>query len=312
MIRHLRTIVDLSRAEIEALLELARLIKRLGLPESYARVTRGKTLGMLFQKPSTRTRVSFEVGMVQLGGSAIFLTEDSLQLKRGETIADTAAVLSRYLDLIVLRTRDHGFLVTFAEHASIPVINGLTDQYHPCQILSDLLTIQEKFGGLRGIKLTYLGDGNNIAHSWLLGAAQLGLRLTVASPAGYEPEASIVAQALELARETKAQIEITHDPIAAVQDADILYTDVWVSMGMEETRQGGCSAFHPYQINGALLARTGKPTKVMHCLPAHRGEEITDDVLDSSASIVFDQAENRLHLQKALVTQMLVWAAERA
>ncbi|MEO2044160.1 MAG: ornithine carbamoyltransferase, partial [Nitrospinaceae bacterium] len=256
-----------------------------------------KSLGMIFNKNSTRTRISFEVGMFELGGHSLFLTPDQMQLGRGETIADSARVLSRYLDGILIRTFNFKEIEELAKHASIPVINGLTDLNHPIQILSDLFTIHEKLGHLDGIKIAYVGDGNNVAYSWINAAVMFDLRLSVGCPASCRPE---------LPKEISIPdcIEITEDPIAAVKDADVIYTDVWISMGQEEADEK-VTLLKPYQINQSLVNAAKKDTLVMHCLPAHREMEITTEVLEGKNSIVFDQAENRLHLQKALLKTLL-------
>ena len=260
---------------------------------------------MIFEKSSTRTRVSFEVGMYQLGGQALFLSANDLQLGRGEPIADTARTLSRYLDAIMIRTFAQAVVEELARHASIPVINGLTDLHHPCQALADLLTIQEKRGTLAGLKLAYVGDGNNVANSLIQACTKMGMNISVACPQGYEPDATIVGDAMNLANRTGSRLEITPDPFHAAQDADIVYTDVWASMGQEPEQAARLKAFAGFQVNAELMNVAGPDALVMHCLPAHRGEEITAEVIDGPRSIVFDQAENRLHTQKA-VLEMLI------
>jgi ornithine carbamoyltransferase len=258
----------------------------------------GRSVGLLFEKPSTRTRVSFEVAIYQLGGQAIVLNPSELQLGRGETMADTAKTLSRYLSAMLIRTFAHSTLETFAANASLPVINGLSDLHHPCQILADLLTIREKKGELKGLKVAFIGDGNNICHSLIEAASRMEFDLTVACPEGFEPDADI----LEGARATaKSEIVVLSDPREAAGLADVVYTDVWVSMGQEGLSGEKKKKFSDYQINGKLLACSKKDVIVLHCLPAHRGEEITADVMDGPRSVVFDQAENRLHAQKALL-----------
>ena len=288
---------DLNKNEVLCLLKEAEELKQLKASGVAHRPLEGKTLGMIFNKNSTRTRISFEVGMFELGGHSLFLTPDQMQLGRGETIADSARVLSRYLDGILIRTFNFKEIEELAKHASIPVINGLTDLNHPIQILSDLFTIHEKLGHLDGIKIAYVGDGNNVAYSWINAAVMFDLRLSVGCPASCRPE---------LPKEISIPdcIEITDDPIAAVKDADVIYTDVWISMGQEEVDEK-VALLKPYQINQSLVNAAKKDTLVMHCLPAHREMEITTEVLEGKNSIVFDQAENRLHLQKALLKTLL-------
>ena len=288
---------DLNKNEVLCLLKEAEELKQLKASGVAHRPLEGKTLGMIFNKNSTRTRISFEVGMFELGGHSLFLTPDQMQLGRGETIADSARVLSRYLDGILIRTFNFKEIEELAKHASIPVINGLTDLNHPIQILSDLFTIHEKLGHLDGIKIAYVGDGNNVAYSWINAAVMFDLRLSIGCPASCRPE---------LPKEISIPdcIEITDDPIAAVKDADVIYTDVWISMGQEEADEK-VTLLKPYQINQSLVNAAKKDTLVMHCLPAHREMEITTEVLEGKNSIVFDQAENRLHLQKALLKTLL-------
>ena len=288
---------DLNKDEVLCLLKEAEELKQLKASGVAHRPLEGKTLGMIFNKNSTRTRISFEVGMFELGGHSLFLTPDQMQLGRGETIADSARVLSRYLDGILIRTFNFKEIEELAKHASIPVINGLTDLNHPIQILSDLFTIHEKLGHLDGIKIAYVGDGNNVAYSWINAAVMFDLRLSIGCPASCRPE---------LPKEISIPdcIEITDDPIAAVKDADVIYTDVWISMGQEEVDEK-VTLLKPYQINQSLVNAAKKDTLVMHCLPAHREMEITTEVLEGKNSIVFDQAENRLHLQKALLKTLL-------
>ncbi len=291
--------------DLVGLLELSASIKkRTEAGEPYEPL-RGKSLGMIFEKSSTRTRVSFEVGMTQLGGHALFLSPDDLQLGRGETIADTARVLSRYVDGIMYRAYRNENMRELAHYATVPVINGLDDKEHPCQIIADLLTIQERKGDLTGLKLAYVGDGNNVCNSLLLGCAILGMRIAVATPKGYEPETTIVEEAGRIAKGSGGRIEVVHEPGEAVRGADVVYTDVWVSMGMEKEREERERTFRPYQINAQLTAMAKPDAIVMHCLPAHRGLEITDDVIDGPQSVVFDQAENRLHAQKAILARFL-------
>ena len=288
---------DLNKDEVLGLIKETTELKQLKANGTAHRPLEGKTLGMIFNKNSTRTRISFEVGMFELGGHSLFLTPDQMQLGRGETIADSARVLSRYLDGILIRTFDFKEVEELAKHSSIPVINGLTDLNHPIQVLSDLFTIHEKLGHLDEIKIAYVGDGNNVAYSWITAAAMFDLRLSVACPASCKPE---------LPKEISIpdSIEITEDPFFAVKDADVIYTDVWISMGQEDADEK-VSLLKPYQINQSLVDAAKKDTLVMHCLPAHREMEITTKVLEGKNSIVFDQAENRLHLQKALLKTLL-------
>jgi len=305
MKKDLLRVGDLNREEIEELLDLSQKLKARQKDGQKVTPLLGKTLGLIFEKSSTRTRVSFEVGMYQLGGQSLFLSSKDLQIGRGETIPDTARVLSRYLDGLVIRTFGHEIVEEMARHATIPIINGLTDRHHPCQVLADLLTIQEKKQRLQGLKVSYVGDGNNMANSWLEGAAKLGLHLTLACPPGYEPDRETYQEALKEAAKSGAKIVITHDPRVAAEDADVLYTDVWASMGQEQEHKERLSAFQGFQLNRPLLRLAKPEVLVMHCLPAHRGEEITDEVLDGPHSIVWDQAENRLHLQKAILVKWM-------
>ena len=263
---------------------------------------KGKTLGMIFEKSSTRTRVSFEVGMYQLGGQALFLSNRDLQLGRGEPIKDTARVLSRYLDGIMIRTYGHDRVEELAKYADIPVINALTDLLHPCQVLTDLLTIQEHKGkNLKGLKMAYVGDGNNMTNSYMYGCAKAGMTFVAATPADYKPDATVTKQAKEDAKLTGASIELVTDPVEAVKGADIVVTDTWASMGQEDEHDARKKIFAPYQVNKELMAHADKRAIVMHCLPAYRGEEITEEVLEANAHVIFDEAENRLHTQKAIM-----------
>jgi ornithine carbamoyltransferase len=294
---------DLFLSEMDLIFDTTAKLKTAGRPLD---ILRGKTLAMIFEKSSTRTRVSFEVGMYQLGGTALFLNTNDLQLGRGETIADTARVLSRYVDGIMARTFAHQTVVDLSENATVPVINGLTDLLHPCQALADLFTIMEKKGKLAGRKLAFVGDGNNVAHSLMYACAKMGMHFALGCPEGYEPNPAVVAQAKEDAAETGSEIRILHDPVAAVADADAVYADVWTSMGQEAEKEERLAKFAPYQINSDLVARAKPDHLVMHCLPAHRGEEITDDVLDGPHSVVLDEAENRLHVQKAIMALTMI------
>lgn len=302
----LLSIADLSRRDIWDLLLLARKLKAKNNP----RILDGKTVGLIFHKPSTRTTVSFAVGISQLGGQPLILNADVLQIKRGESPRDTARVLSRYLDALVIRAHHHDDLLEMARVSSIPIINGLTDLEHPCQVLADLLTIMDhkKLKNpkhLKGFRLAYLGDGNNVAHSLMLAAAMLGMQLTVATPPGYEPKSDIRGAADRLAKSGLGRVHITNDPEEAVRGAHGIYTDVWTSMGQEAEGQKRREAFAAFQVNKALVQKAAPGALVMHCLPAHRGEEITDDVLEGPQSVVFDQAENRLHVQKAILATLL-------
>jgi ornithine carbamoyltransferase len=302
--RDLLSMLDVER-DLVGLLELAGNIKnRTKAGEPYEPL-RGRSLAMIFEKASTRTRVSFEVGMTQLGGHALFLSPNDLQIGRGETIADTARVLSRYIDGIMYRAFRHENMRELAENSSVPVINGLDDREHPCQIIADLFTIQEKKGRLKGRKLAYVGDGNNVCNSLLLGCAIVGAHMTAACPPGHEPDAEMLSEAQRIAKETGASIGVVPDPAVGIRGADIVYTDVWVSMGQEKEKEERERVFRPYQVNRKLLALAKPDAVVMHCLPAHRGLEIADDVIDGPQSIVFDQAENRLHAQKAILARFL-------
>lgn len=303
--KDLLTLESVPRHHLLRLLHIARELKAAPRPGRASQWLQGLTLGLIFEKPSTRTRVSFEAGMNQLGGQALFLSSEKIQLSRGESLADTALVLSRYLDGLVVRTFQQATLEEWARHATIPVINGLTDLTHPCQALADLLTILERKGSLKGIKLAYVGDGNNIANSLIEAGAKVGMHVVIACPPHYEPDASIVEKSREEAARTEATIEILTDPREAARHADVLYTDVWTSMGQEEERAQRMATLSPYQLNESILSLAKPDAIVLHCLPAHRGEEITAAVLDGPQSAVLDQAENRLHVQKAILTEWL-------
>ena len=305
MKKDLISLADLSPDEIWALLQLALSLKAEWRQGGNTPRLAGKTLAMIFQKPSLRTRVSFEMGMIHLGGQALYLSPDEIKLGQRESIPDVARVLSRYVDGIMARVFAHADVVTLARWASVPVINGLSDYSHPCQALADLLTIYEKLGRLKGVKLTYVGDGNNVLHSLLFGGAAMGLHLVAATPEGYEPLPEVVHRAQERAKETGATIRLLRDPWEAVKGADVIYTDTWFSMGQEAEAEVCRPIFRPYQVNAELLAVAGSQARVMHCLPAHRGEEITDEVADGPCSWLFDQAENRLHAQKAVLVELL-------
>jgi ornithine carbamoyltransferase len=299
--RSFTKVADWSREELLGALGLADELKRLQLAREEHHLLPGRTLGMIFQKPSTRTRVSFEVGIYQLGGIGLYLSAGDLQLGRGETIKDTAVVLSRYLDGIMIRTFAQSDVEELAEHASIPVINGLTDSSHPCQALADVMTIREWFGRLEGLKVVYLGDGNNVCASLMVACAKLGLEFVAATPADYRPD----EEAVRIARDAGGSVELTDDPRTAVAGADVLYTDVWTSMGQEAEREQRLRDLAGYGIDAELLRRAGDGAVVLHCLPAHYGEEITEDVLYGPQSAVWDEAENRLHAQKALMALVI-------
>jgi ornithine carbamoyltransferase len=289
---------DLERADYESIFEGAHRLKRLLREGKDHTPLKGRTLGMIFDKSSTRTRISFEVGMFQLGGIALFLNSRDTQLGRGEIIADTARIMSRYLNGIMIRTFSQESVDEFARYATIPVINGLTDLLHPCQLLSDLFTIIEKRGGYEGLKVAYVGDGNNMANSWINAAAKLPFHLDLACPDGYDPDAAILKRGMA---EAPAGVVLHRDPAEAVREADVVYTDVWVSMGQEAKREEKMKRFQGYQVNQDLIDLARKDVLVMHCLPAHRGEEITAEVIDGPRSVVIDEAENRLHVQKAVM-----------
>lgn len=303
--KHLISIHDLTKEEIYEIFDLSKKLKMDLKKGRDHKLLKGKTLGMIFTKSSTRTRVSFEVGMYQLGGYPLFLSAGDIQLGRGETIYDTAQVLSRYLDGIMIRTYAHQDVVDLARYGSIPVINGLTDLMHPCQVLADLFTIIEKKGKLEGLKLAYVGDGNNMAHSLLHGCAKVGMDISVATPPNYECNNTIVAEAIEDAKLSGSKIVLTYDPVEAIQDADVVYTDTWVSMGQEAEKNERLAVFKPYQVNKKLFSLAKKDAIFLHCLPAYRGYEVTEDVIDGPNSVVFDEAENRLHVQKAIMVMVM-------
>lgn len=303
--RDFLSLYDYTPDEINYLLDVAASLKELQQRGEPHPVLAGKTLGMIFQKSSTRTRVSFEVGMYQLGGYPLFLSSNDLQLGRGETIADTGRVLARYLDGIMIRTYAHEDVQELAAHAGIPVINGLTDLLHPCQALADLLTIKEQKGRLAGLKLAYVGDGNNVAHSLMLGGAKVGMHVVVATPPGYAPKEEITLRAREAAEGTGATVTVTSDPVEAVTAADVVYTDVWASMGQETEKAERAKIFAPYQVNAALVKAARPDFIFLHCLPAYRNLEVTPDVIDGPNSVVFDEAENRLHVQKAIMALLI-------
>ena len=300
--KDLLSIHDLSVDEVAEILDFAARLKALQKAGVEHKLLAGKTLGMIFEKSSTRTRVSFEVGIFQLGGTGLFLSSKDLQLGRGEPIKDTARVLSRYLDGIMIRTFEQAKVEELAKFADIPVINGLTDLLHPCQVLTDLLTIREHKGkNFRALKAAYVGDGNNMTNSLLYGAAKVGMTLAVATPADYKPNQKVFENALSDAEETGAKLSWCENPAEAVKDADIVITDTWASMGQEAEHDARKKIFAPYQVNKDLLRGASKNVIAMHCLPAYRGEEITDDVFEANAHVIFDEAENRLHTQKAIM-----------
>ncbi|MCY8970782.1 ornithine carbamoyltransferase [Bacillus atrophaeus] len=299
--KDLLTLKDLSESDISALLTEAADLKQ----NKIQPIFQGKTLAMIFEKSSTRTRVSFEAGMAQLGGNALFLSQKDLQLGRGETVADTAKVLSGYVDAIMIRTFEHEKVEELAEHADIPVINGLTDKYHPCQALADLLTIKEIKGKLKGVKVAYIGDGNNVAHSLMVGCAKMGCDVSIASPKGYEVLDEAVNAAKEYAGVSGSSITLTADPVEAVKGADVIYSDVFTSMGQEAETNERLTVFTPYQVNASFVKHAKPDYTFLHCLPAHREEEVTAEIIDGPNSAVFKQAENRLHVQKALLKAIL-------
>ena len=303
--RDFLTLKDFTGQEIMDMVQLGIDLKaklKAGIPTP---ILAGKSLGMIFQKSSTRTRVSFEVGMYQLGGQALFLSSNDLQIGRGEPIQDTARVLSRYLDAILIRTFSHQEVEDLAKYADVPVINGLTDDYHPTQVIADLITIQEHKGHLKGIKFAYVGDGNNMTHSLMIGGAKTGMDVVVACPDGYMPNPEIVAQAQQYAAEYGGSVTVLHDPKEAVADADVVYTDTWASMGQEAEKEIRKKAFAGYQVDSALMALAKPDAIFMHCLPAYRGWEVTEEVMESAQSVVFDEAENRMHTIKAVMAATL-------
>jgi ornithine carbamoyltransferase len=304
MTRHLISVGDLD-GRIEQLIDRAIAMKKAFKTGDATRHLEGKSLAMIFEKPSTRTRVSFEVAMFQLGGHGLFLSPKDLQMGRGETVEDTARVLSRYVDAIMYRAFDHKVMRQVGDAALVPVINALDDIEHPCQIVADLMTIKEHLGGLKGVKVAYVGDGNNVANSLALGCAMVGANLRIGCPISYDIDRGIHERARTYAETTGAQIETGRDPAWAVGGADVVYTDVWTSMGDEDEEEARAAIFGPYQVNSELMHKAASGAKFMHCLPAHRGMEVTDDVVDADYSIVLDQAENRLHAQKAILVDLI-------
>ena len=304
--KHLLCLSQWSSQEILETIKMSEKLKfenKNGIRHNH--LLKGKTLGLIFAKSSTRTRVSFEVAMYQLGGYSLFLSSSDIQLGRGETLSDTARTLSRYIDGIMIRTYKHSDVIELANCSTIPVINGLTDSQHPCQVLADLMTIKEYKGKLRGVKVAYVGDGNNVANSLLIGCAKTGVDISVATPEGYQCEDATVEHAREAAKESGSKIVLTEDPYEAVKDADVVYTDTWISMGQENEKEIRKKIFISYQVNDKLMGVAKKDAIFMHCLPAYRGLEVDEKVIDGPQSVVFDQAENRLHAQKAVLVKLL-------
>jgi len=304
-LEHFISIHDITRDEFNHLMELALKLKAEQKAGIEHHILKGKVLGMIFTKSSTRTRVSFETGMYQLGGCPIFLSSNDIQLGRGETIYDTANVLSRFVDGIMIRTYDHQDVLDLARFGQVPVINGLTDLLHPCQVMADLMTVYEHKGKLEGLKLAYIGDGNNMTNSLLYGCAKAGMDISVATPQGYEPHPEVVENAKADAKQTGSTITITTDPVEAMMNADVVCTDTWVSMGQEAEKAERIKVFKDYQIDGELFAKSKDDSIFIHCLPAYRGYEVTEDVIDGPRSVIFDEAENRLHAQKAVMAAVM-------
>lgn len=298
-------IQHLTLEEIYQIFDLSKTLKEERLIGKKHHVLEGKKLGMIFSKPSTRTRVSFEVGIYELGGVGLYFNQNDLQLKKSESVSDTAKVLSRYLDGIMIRTFDHQDVIDLAKHGSIPVINGLTDLHHPCQVLTDLFTALEKKRKLQGLKLAYIGDGNNMAHSLLQGCSKVGMDIAIASPSGYKPLDFVVKESMDNAKYMGSKVEILDDPAAAVKNADVIYTDVWASMGQEKEAEERKKKFAGFQVNPNLVKNAKDDYIFMHCLPAHRGDEVVDEICDSPNSVIFDEAENRLHVQKAIMALVM-------
>jgi len=303
--KDLISIADLTLEEVYQIFDLSKTLKEKYFIGEPHKLLEGKTLGMIFAKPSTRTRISFEAGIFQLGGYGMYFNQNDLQLGKSENIYDTAKVLSRYLNGIMIRTFSHQDVVDLAKYASIPVINGLTDLLHPCQVLTDLFTVLEKKRKLQGLKLAYIGDGNNMAHSLLNGCSKVGMDISIASPSGYKPIKEIVDHALQNAKYMGSKVEIVDDPIAAVRNADVVYTDVWASMGQEKEAEERKKKFSGFQVNPSLVKNAKEDYLFMHCLPAHRGDEVVDEVADSPNSVIFDEAENRMHVQKAIMALVM-------
>ena len=298
-------IQQLTLEEINKIFDLSAKLKEERRQGKKHHLLEGKKLGMIFSKPSTRTRVSFEVGIYELGGTGLFFNQNDMQLKKSESVSDTAKVLSRYLDGIMIRTFDHQDVIDLATYGTIPVINGLTDLHHPCQVLADLFTVLEYKKTLKGLKLAYIGDGNNMAHSLLQGCSKVGMDISIASPSGYKPLESVVNESKENAKVMGSKVEILDDPVAAVKNADVVYTDVWASMGQEKEAEERRKKFMKYQVNPELVKHAKDDYIFMHCLPAHRGDEVVNEVADSANSVIFDEAENRLHVQKAIMALVM-------
>ncbi len=294
---------EIESSDLELLFKLADKMKK--NPGQFLGKLKGKSLALLFQKPSVRTRVSFQVGMAQLGGSAVYMDPQEMPLGERESIKDVARVFSRYCDVVVARTYSHAVVEDFARYASVPVINGLSDSYHPCQTIADLFTIREKFGDLKKINIAYIGDANNVLNSLLYGVAKTGANLSVANPRGYEPHEEITKDIKLICKDSGAKITVSNNPFTAIKNAHVIYTDVWVSMGQEKQHDQRLRDFQPFQVNAAIISKAPKDCVFMHCLPAHRGEEITDEVIEHPRSVIFDQAENRMHTQKALIYLLL-------
>jgi ornithine carbamoyltransferase len=296
------SIADFTLSELEAIFDLTKELKEKTRRREEHQLCKGMTMSMIFAKPSARTRISFETGMYQLGGFALYLSPNDIGIGKREAVKDIAQVVSRYNDIIMARLFDHIHMINLAEHASVPVINGLTDYNHPCQIMADIFTVMEHRKNLKNIKIVYIGDGNNVANSWINLASKMPMHLVLCSPSGYEPDQKTMDNAKNAGI---SRIELLTNPKAAIKNADVVYTDVWASMGMEAEARARRKVFLPYQVNSELMAYAGKNALVMHCLPAHRGDEITDDVIDGPQSIVFDEAENRMHVQKAIIVRLL-------
>lgn len=297
------TMKEVDAQDMDILFKLAEKMKK--TPDAFLGKLRGKSLALLFQKPSVRTRVSFQVGMAELGGNSVYMDPQEMPLGERESAKDVARVLSRYCDVIVARTYAHSAVEDLAKYASVPVINGLSDSFHPCQTIADLFTVREKFGDLKKTNIAYIGDGNNVLNSLLYGVAKVGATLAIATPRGYEPSEELLKDIKLISKETNAKISLSNNPFTAIKNAHVIYTDVWVSMGQEKQRDQRLRDFQPFQLSGALISKAPKDSLFMHCLPAHRGEEITEEVIEHPRSIIFDQAENRLHTQKALLLQLL-------
>lgn len=304
-LNHFISIHDITVDEFQHLMDLGLHLKAETKQGIRHNILGGKVLGMIFTKSSTRTRVSFETGMYQLGGYPIFLSSNDIQLGRGESIYDTANVMSRYVDGIMIRTFDHQDVLDLAKYGQVPVINGLTDLLHPCQVMADLMTIYEHKGKLEGLKMAYIGDGNNMANSLLYGCAKAGMDISVATPVGYEPDAEVVANAKDDAKLTGSNIVVTNDPVEAIAKADVVCTDTWVSMGQEAEKAERIKIFKDYQVNGELFANSNDDSIFIHCLPAYRGYEVTEEIIDGPRSVIFDEAENRLHAQKAVLAAVM-------